>query len=177
MVLTSQLQPCWVCTLGAGRAQQRNNGYCQHFCPVESLTSGPYSNNSVFPCKSLMTPEQLAWRWCSERAGLSLWKSCWNTAPFRGVCSFRLSLPQPLSHSAAGDWAALCLCPLVPPTVTAWFLISRPSCKASVPLDHQAKFLAVCSVFLSQLWCGHKRGWAKLLLSMPFCLLFLNWSF
>lgn len=43
---------------------------------------------------------------------------------------------------------------------------------ASVHLDPEATLFvfAVCS---SQLWCGHKRGWMKLLSSTPFCLVLL----
>lgn len=123
-------------TLEGGRAQKGNNGYCQHFCQGESLTSCPHSDNSVSPCKSLehapLFPVQ-------SRPSVGAQSKqvrhreilLTDRAPFVGLCSCRLLLAAAASAPLSClNRAASCLCRLLHAVVAGrlvLFLVAVPS--------------------------------------------------
>ena len=92
--MTCRLWQCCVSTLRVGRAQQKNSGY-RHTSVQSESHLGPHSSNSLFPCKSLVAPEQLTQCWCSERAGPSPQKSTHRQSPCKGC------LPLPAATATA----------------------------------------------------------------------------
>lgn len=170
----------WVCRLGGGSANRRNNGFCQHLCLEESCPSSPQlkPNNSVCPYMFLapfvLLPQCWNSEWVSPWESKSIWSSLKGMpGPPIVLCLTRPQCLLVFTASRYGNFPSWHCNPVLGSLVWGWDLIlpNGDFRSLDIPLNFQMPHVGVDQPVLSLFFFYQSPGGfccISLVIGLPF---------